>query len=207
MAPLIAYYTSHQLFLRFEAAERRDAERLLSEERANATATATADSEIGDGDGDRQVEPGTQYNITDMDSGRSYSCISELTALVPDHNCEVPYSLAYFFNINQNVIREIIHIGLQDYSQIPRAVDSFDYVRHRSNSTFTKWLKLMEAIGFYDFDVEIAKFQEFCKGLVDGLEVTDRVACCCTDFIINEFLNYINANRYWFVKGNRSYLK
>ena len=159
------------------------------------------------GEGDSNSQAGSAYTVTDLDSGMRYSCLRAFTAIVPDDMCEVPYSLANFFDINSHVIREIIHIGLDSFDAVPRAPDSFNYVKHRSNETFSKWLKLMKAIGFEDFDFEIAKFQEYCKSTVGDMKVTDNVACCCSDFIINEFLNFVGANRYWFVSGNRWYVK
>ena len=185
---------------RFLAQEQRDQERQSD---ADAVVqTSTEESNNGDGAGDTNAEAGINNVLTvrDLDSGYTNACFREFTARVPEPDSQVPYSLAHFLDINQNVIREIIHIGLQQFEDIPRAPDSYNYIKHRSNTTFNKWFKLMQAIGFCDFDVEIAKFQHFCKGLVEDMKVADTVACC-SDFVINEFLNYVGANRYWLVKG------
>ena len=149
---------------------------------------------------------GRGYFLRDLDTGYCYKSQREFAANLPADD-EVQTSLLHFFGINTTVIQRIIECGFQRYEQIPRPVDSHDYIKDRCNATFNKWLQLMKALGFNDFFVEIAKLQGYCKDRVEDFKVTDSVACACTDFLINEFLNFVQANKFWYTKGTRAFIK
>ena len=144
--------------------------------------------------------------LRDLDTGFTYASQQDFTANVPMDNGEVHRSILHFFAVNTHLITRIIECGFQSFGDVPLPPHSFDYVSRWNNFTFNKWMQLMRAIGFDDFYFEIAKLQSYCKGLIDDFKVSDAVACTCTDFVINEFLNHVGANHFWFTKGNRKFV-